>query len=86
DPFDHYINDAPTPRANYPDPFLWWDKFSPYSSAASRKRNPNNTALIQMAQDFLGAPATSVDIEHCFSPSGGMVTKRRHALSAETIR
>ena len=39
-----------------------------------------------MAQDFIGAPATSVDIERCFSHAGGMVTKRRHALSAETIR
>ncbi|KAJ7230235.1 hypothetical protein GGX14DRAFT_553717 [Mycena pura] len=39
-----------------------------------------------MAQDFLSAPATSVDIERAFSHGGGMVTKRRHALSAETIR
>ena len=30
--------------------------------------------------------ATSVDVERAFSHGGGMVTKRRHALSAETIR
>ncbi|KAJ7191538.1 hypothetical protein GGX14DRAFT_295642, partial [Mycena pura] len=30
--------------------------------------------------------ATSVDVERAFSHGGDMVTKRRHALSAETIR
>ncbi|KAJ7200380.1 hypothetical protein GGX14DRAFT_372201 [Mycena pura] len=44
------------------------------------------STTIRMAQDFLGAPATSVDVERTFSHGGGMVTKRRHAHSAETIR
>ncbi|KAJ7054572.1 ribonuclease H-like domain-containing protein [Mycena amicta] len=85
DPFEHFIADTPIPKANCHDPLLWWGKFSPYSTPAALK-SPNNVALIQMAQDFVGAPATSVDIEHAFSHAGGMVTKRHHALSSDTIR
>ncbi|KAJ7193561.1 ribonuclease H-like domain-containing protein [Mycena pura] len=54
----------------------------PYAADSS----PNNQVLVLMAQDFLGAPATSVDVECAFSHGGSMVTKCQHALSAETIR
>nr|GAT44657.1 predicted protein [Mycena chlorophos] len=79
DPFEHFINDTPISKSNCRG------TMSPYATPAARK-SPNNVALIRMAQDFLGAPATSVDIERAFSHAGGMVTKRRHALSSETIR
>nr|GAT45036.1 predicted protein [Mycena chlorophos] len=85
DPFEHFINSEPIAKGNCEDPILWWGTQSPYSSVAARKKK-NNVVLIRMAQDFLGAPATSVEIERVFSHSGGMVTKRRHAFSAETIR
>nr|GAT46374.1 predicted protein [Mycena chlorophos] len=82
DPFEHYIKSPPISKASCSKPLLWWAKMSPYSV----KPTPENRALIQMAQDFLSAPATSVDVERAFSHGGGMVTKRRHALSVETIR
>ncbi|KAJ7230477.1 hypothetical protein GGX14DRAFT_324704, partial [Mycena pura] len=63
---------------NCKKPLLWWGTMSPYAADSSL----NNQVLIRMAQDFLGAPATSC----AFSHGGGMVTKRQHALSAETIR
>lgn len=43
----------------------------------------NYVSFISVSHDAL---ATSVDVERAFSHGGGMVTKRRHALSAETIR
>ncbi|KAJ7066333.1 hypothetical protein C8F01DRAFT_1052392 [Mycena amicta] len=98
DPFEHFIASLPIPKAHCQQPLVWFGTISPYASDPT----PNNKALIRMAQDFLGAPgkwccarvcscltifaATSVDVERAFSHGGGMVTKRRHALSAETIR
>ncbi|KAJ7049637.1 hypothetical protein C8F01DRAFT_1001859, partial [Mycena amicta] len=82
DPFEHFITSPPIPKEHVGQPLLWFGTVSPYVSDPT----PNNKAFIRMAQDFLGAPATSVDVERAFSHGGGMVTKRRHALSAETIR
>ncbi|KAJ7191059.1 hypothetical protein GGX14DRAFT_381492, partial [Mycena pura] len=71
------------------DPILWWGTQSPYATKSVLAASPNNAALIRMAQDFLGAPATSVDVEQvaarAFAHGGGMGSKRRHGLSPETI-
>ncbi|KAJ7206118.1 hypothetical protein GGX14DRAFT_367640 [Mycena pura] len=82
DPFEHFIASPPIPKAHCQQPLVWFGTISPYASGPS----PNNKVLIRMAQDFLGAPATPVDVERAFSHGGGMTTKHRHALSAETIR
>ncbi|KAJ7220084.1 ribonuclease H-like domain-containing protein [Mycena pura] len=82
DPFEHFIASPPIPKEHCSQPLLWFGTVSPYASDPS----PNNKAFIRMAQDFLSAPATSTDVERAFSHGGGMVTKRRHALSAESIR
>ncbi|KAJ7050071.1 hypothetical protein C8F01DRAFT_1348089, partial [Mycena amicta] len=82
DPFEHLLASPSIPLNNCQKPLLWFATLSPYAADPS----PNSKALIRMAHDFLGAPATSVNIEHAFSHGGGMVTKWRHALSAETIR
>ena len=42
--------------------------------------------LPEMARDYLGIPAATVDLERRFSIAGNMVTKRRHRLKADTIR
>lgn len=39
-----------------------------------------------MALDFLGAPATSTDVEHLFSHLGLVCAKRHHNLNAENIK
>lgn len=39
-----------------------------------------------MGLDFLSAPAASTDVERAFSRGGLTVSKRRHALSDESVR
>ncbi|KAK7685245.1 hypothetical protein QCA50_011608 [Cerrena zonata] len=41
--------------------------------------------LVQMALDFLSAPAASTDVERAFSCGGLTVSKRRHALSDQSV-
>ena len=42
--------------------------------------------LPQMARDYLGIPAATVDLERRFSIAGNMITKRRHRLLVDTVR
>ena len=38
------------------------------------------------AQDYLGIPGTTVDLEQRFSVVGDMVTKKKNRLKGETVR
>lgn len=73
DPIAEYLDSAPLGHVR--DPIAFW-----HSQLAG------GHPLALMALDFLSAPAASVDVERAFSRGGLTVSKRRHALSDESVR
>ncbi|THH15827.1 hypothetical protein EUX98_g9402 [Antrodiella citrinella] len=76
DPLEQYLS---TPPMSCGDPILYW------SGMLGIPGQPENQ-FARMALDFLSAPATSTDVERAFSRGSLTVTKRRHALSDESVR
>lgn len=79
DPFDDFINGPPSND----NPIEYWSALIAKPGAT---KITLMQALAQMALDFLGAPATSTDVERLFSYSGLVCAKRRHNLNAENIK
>lgn len=73
DPVTEYFESSPL--AHVSDPITYW-----HSQLAG------GHPLAQMGLDFLSAPAASIDVERAFSRGGLTVSKRRHALSDESVR
>lgn len=68
DPFDDFINGPPSND----DPIEYWSALLAKPGAT---KFTLIQALAQMALDFLGAPATSTDVERLFSHSGLVCAK-----------
>lgn len=79
DPFDDFINGAQSDD----ECLQYWTMLlgSPKSEIITPMQ-----ALARMALDFLSGSATSTDVEHLFSHSGLVVSKRRYNLTPEHIR
>jgi len=72
DESDHYLESRRDKTID--DPLVWW-----------RKWGSMFPTLSKMARDVLAVPATSAWVERQFSISGGVISKLRGRLSAETI-
>lgn len=83
DSFEKYINEAVDEDFDPKELVNYWTAYLP--SAKSTVITPKN-ALARMALDFLAAPATSTEVERLFSHGGLVVTKRRHNLTAKSVR
>lgn len=71
--FKSYCNILVEPQNT--EPATWWK--------LNQAKFPK---LSQMAKDYLGIPASSVDAERAFSSSGRTVVPIRSSLGAQTIR
>ena len=73
DALEAYLLSPALPKVG--DPIMYW-----------QSQLTGGDPMARMSLDFLSAPASSVDVERAFSRGGLVVSKRRHALSDESVR
>ncbi|KAF9065393.1 hypothetical protein BDP27DRAFT_1424848 [Rhodocollybia butyracea] len=77
-PFDAFIRGNPSNK----DPIKFWTAALPHQKSQTITANQ---ALAFMALDFLAATAASTDVEHLFSRSGLVVSKKCYNLTPQHI-